>query len=119
MYSQVCTGGLLQISKHISFVFSVLSKFNFLIVGEIYKMIRERVQNEYKQYENKTQMNLDMTQFGGTQNQKQTQARTLLWGKYIKLQPCLASERVRSSEHKATGRFNTKKMTVTYRGFPD
>ena len=51
-------------------------------------------------------MNLDMTQFGASQNQKlaQAQARTLLWGKYITFQPCLVGARVRSSEHKAMDR---------------
>ena len=49
-------------------------------------------------------MNLDMTQFGATQNEKQAQARTLLWGKYITFQPCLVSARVRSSEQKAMDR---------------
>ena len=39
--------------------------------------------NEYRM--NTKQMNLDVTQIGATQNQKQAQARTLLWGKYIKL----------------------------------
>ena len=49
-------------------------------------------------------MNFDVTQFGATQNQKQVQARTLLWGKYIKFQPCLAGAGMRSSEHNATDR---------------
>ena len=49
-------------------------------------------------------MNLDMTQFGATQNQKQAQARTLLWGRHIKFQPCLAGARVRASEHKVMDR---------------
>ena len=51
-------------------------------------------------------MNLDKTQFGATKNRKQTQAetRTLLWGKYIKFQPCLAGARVRSREHTAMDR---------------
>ena len=49
-------------------------------------------------------MNLDMTQFGATQNQKQAQANTLLWGKHIKFQPCLAGARVRSSKHKVMDR---------------
>ena len=51
-------------------------------------------------------MNLNITQFGATQNQKQAQAqaRTLLWGKHIKFQPCLAGRRVRSRGHKVMDR---------------
>ena len=60
-----------------------------------------------------TQMNFNMTQFGVTQNQKQPQARTLLWGEYMKVQPCFPSACVRSSEHKAFGRFITMKVTAT------
>ena len=67
----------------------------------------------------KTQMYIDMTQFGATHNQKKAQARTLLWGKYIKFQPCFVSARGRSNEHKAMGRLTTMKMTATSRGFPD
>ena len=66
-------------------------KLQFLIAKAIYyEVIREWVQNEYKstgnKWENKTQTNLDMTQFGATQNQKQAQAKTLLRGKYKKKQ---------------------------------
>ena len=37
-------------------------------------------------------MNLDMTQFGATQNQKLAQARTLLWGKYLADRPFYDNE---------------------------
>ena len=64
-------------------------------------------------------MNLDMAQFGATQNQKQTHARTLLWDKYKQIQLYIAGTRVRLSEHKAMGRFITMKMTLISPGFPD
>ena len=108
MYSQSLHGWLIANKQTYLFYTRCAIQVQFLIVREIYKIIIEWVQNEYKktvnEKENKTQMNLDMTQFGATQNQKQAQARTLLWGKHIKFQPCLAGARVRSSEHKVMDR---------------
>ena len=92
MYSQSLHGWLIAKKQTYLFYTRCAIQVQFLIVREIYKIIIEWVQNEYKktvnEKENKTQMNLDMTQFGATQNQKQAQARTLLWGKHIKFQPC-------------------------------